>query len=209
MMPRTEVVLGSRNPGKAREIAALLNPCGIALRSVSEFPNVKDVVEDGESFQENASKKARETALAVGRWVIAEDSGLMVDALGGAPGIYSARFSGEGATDEKNNQKLLQELEGVPEARRGAKYVCHVAVASPAGQISLNVESECRGRITTEPRGSNGFGYDPYFLIPEYHQTFGELSPLVKKVLSHRARALRRLTHALVEILGGGDSERK
>ena len=196
-----QVVLGSRNPGKAREIAALLNPFGIELLSVSEFPDVADVVEDGSSFEENASKKARETALAVNRWVIAEDSGLAADALGGAPGIYSARFSGEGATDEKNNQKLLEELQGVPDARRGAKYVCHVAVADATGEVRLNVECECRGRITTEPRGLNGFGYDPYFLIPEYHQTFGELSPLVKKVLSHRARAMRRLTRALVEAL--------
>lgn len=196
-----QVVLGSRNPGKAREIAALLNPLGIELLSVTEFPDVADVVEDGSSFEENASKKARETALAVNRWVIAEDSGLAVDALGGAPGIYSARFSGEGATDEKNNQKLIQELEGVPDAKRGAKYVCHVAVADATGEVRLNVECECRGWITTEPRGSNGFGYDPYFLIPEYHQTFGELSPLVKKVLSHRARAMRSVTQDLVKAL--------
>ena len=196
-----QVVLGSRNPGKAREIAALLNPLGIELLSVTEFPGVADVVEDGSSFEENASKKARETALAVNRWVIAEDSGLAVDALGGAPGIYSARFSGEGATDEKNNRKLIQELEGVPDAKRGAKYVCHVAVADATGEVRLNVECECRGWITTEPRGSNGFGYDPYFLIPEYHQTFGELSPLVKKVLSHRARAMRSVTQDLVKAL--------
>tara|TARA_B100000530_G_scaffold286295_1_gene201157 strand:- start:76 stop:690 length:615 start_codon:yes stop_codon:yes gene_type:complete len=196
-----QVVLGSRNPGKAREIAALLNPLGIELLSVTEFPDVADVVEDGSSFEENASKKARETALAVNRWVIAEDSGLAVDALGGAPGIYSARFSGEGATDEKNNQKLIQELKGVPDAKRGAKYVCHVAVADATGEVRLNVECECRGWITTEPRGSNGFGYDPYFLIPEYHQTFGELSPLVKKVLSHRARAMRSVTQDLVKAL--------
>ena len=196
-----QVVLGSRNPGKAREIAALLNPLGIELLSVTEFPDVADVVEDGSSFEENASKKARETALAVNCWVIAEDSGLAVDALGGAPGIYSARFSGEGATDEKNNQKLIQELEGVPDAKRGAKYVCHVAVADATGEVRLNVECECRGWITTEPRGSNGFGYDPYFLIPEYHQTFGELSPLVKKVLSHRARAMRSVTQDLVKAL--------
>ena len=196
-----QVVLGSRNTGKAREMSALLNPFGIELLSVSEFPDVADVVEDGSSFEENASKKARETALAVNRWVIAEDSGLAVDALGGAPGIYSARFSGEGATDEKNNRKLIQELEGVPDAKRGAKYVCHVAVADATGEVRLNVECECRGWITTEPRGSNGFGYDPYFLIPEYHQTFGELSPLVKKVLSHRARAMRSVTQDLVKAL--------
>lgn len=194
---RVEFVLGSRNSGKAREIAVLLDPFGIDIRGLDEFPDVPDVVEDGSSFEENAAKKARETALALNRWVIAEDSGLAVDALKGAPGIYSARYSGEGATDERNNQKLLEELADVPLEKRGAKYVCHVAVSDPCGNVRLNVERECQGRIATEARGSNGFGYDPYFLIPEYHQTFGELSPLVKKVLSHRARAMQMLTGSL------------
>jgi XTP/dITP diphosphohydrolase len=198
---RVEFVLGSRNPGKAREIAVLLDPFGIDIRSLSDFPDAPDVVEDGSSFEENAAKKARETALALDRWVIAEDSGLAVDALGGAPGIYSARFSGENATDELNNQKLLEELADVPPEKRGAKYVCHVAVSDPSGEVKLHVERECRGRIATEARGTNGFGYDPYFLIPEYHQTFGELSPLVKKVLSHRARAMRELTGSLRGLL--------
>lgn len=197
---RVEFVLGSRNPGKAREISALLDPIGIDIRSLKEFPDVPDVVEDGASFAENAAKKASETAIALNRWVIAEDSGLAVDALGGAPGIFSARFSGENATDERNNQKLLAELSDIPPEKRGAKYVCHVAVSDPSGQVQLSVERECRGRITTEPRGTNGFGYDPYFLIPEYHQTFGELSPLVKKVLSHRARAMRNLMGSLRKI---------
>jgi XTP/dITP diphosphohydrolase len=194
---RFEFVLGSRNPGKAREIAALLDPFGIDIRSLNEFPDVPDVVEDGVSFAENAAKKASETAIVLNRWVIAEDSGLAVDALDGAPGIFSARFSGEAATDERNNQKLLAELADVPPEKRGAKYVCHVAVSDPSGNVKLNVERECRGRISTEARGSNGFGYDPYFLIPEYHLTFGELSPLVKKVLSHRARAMRELMGSL------------
>jgi XTP/dITP diphosphohydrolase len=194
---RFEFVLGSRNPGKAREIAALLDPFGIDIRSLNEFPDVPDVVEDGTSFAENAAKKASETAIVLNRWVIAEDSGLAVDALDGAPGIFSARFSGESATDERNNQKLLAELADVPPEKRGAKYVCHVAVSDPSGNVKLNVERECRGRISIEARGSNGFGYDPYFLIPEYHLTFGELSPLVKKVLSHRARAMRDLMGSL------------
>jgi XTP/dITP diphosphohydrolase len=197
---RVEIVLGSRNPGKAREISELLDPIGIDIRSLNEFPDVPDVIEDGVSFGENAAKKASETAIVLSRWVIAEDSGLAVDALGGAPGIFSARFSGENATDERNNQKLLAELADVPTEKRGAKYVCHVAVSDPSGQVQLSVERECRGRITTEARGTNGFGYDPYFLIPEYHQTFGELSPLVKKVLSHRARAMRNLMGSLRKI---------
>ncbi len=189
-MRDVQIVLGSRNAKKAAEIAELLAPHGISVLSVADFPEVPDVVEDGNSFAENAAKKSVETARNLGTWVIAEDSGLMVDALDGAPGIYSARYSGEGATDDR---KLLQELSDVPTEQRGAQYVCHVAVSDAEGNVQLSIEATCRGRITTEPRGSNGFGYDPYFLLPEYHQTFGELSPIVKQQLSHRARAFQRL----------------
>lgn len=195
------VVLASRNAKKCDEIRALLAPYGVPLKGVHEFENVPDVVEDGESFAENAAKKAAETARHVGHWAIGEDSGLRVDALQGRPGIYSARFSGPDATDESNNARLIQELEGVPPERRGAEYVCHVAVADPQGNIRLNVEATCRGRITNEARGTNGFGYDPYFEIVEYHRTFGELSPLVKQQLSHRARAFARLIPRLVQLL--------
>ena len=135
------------------------------------------------------------------RWAIGEDSGLRVDALKGAPGVYSARYSGPNATDDANNAKLIEDLQGVPTEKRGAEYVCHVAVSDPDGNIRLRIEATCRGRIGTEPRGTNGFGYDPYFIIPEYHATFGELSPLVKQVLSHRARAFRRLIPQLVKVL--------
>lgn len=195
------VVLASRNAKKSAEIRALLEPYGIDLRSVAEFPGAREVDEDGQTFQQNAEKKASQTATATGHWAIGEDSGLQVDALQGAPGIYSARFSGPGATDEANNIKLIRELQGVPGSNRGAGYVCHVAVADPTGTIRLNVEATCRGRIVDQPRGHNGFGYDPHFLIPEYHRTFGELSPLVKRQLSHRARAFNRLILPLLKIL--------
>lgn len=195
------VVLASRNKKKSAEIRELLEPFGIDLRSVGEFPNVADVVEDGLSFRENAEKKASQTAMAAGHWAIGEDSGLQVDALGGAPGIYSARYSGPGATDESNNARLIQALAGVPPERRGAGYVCHVAVADPTGAVRLNVEATCRGRIVDQARGPNGFGYDPHFLIREYHKTFGELSPTVKQQLSHRARAFKRLIPELLKIL--------
>ncbi len=160
-----------------------------------------EVVEDGSTFAANAVKKAAETARAVGQWTLGEDSGLEVAALAGAPGIYSARFSGPNATDEANNAKLMSELAAVPDERRSARYVCNAALADPSGTIVLQVEAYCRGRITREPRGTNGFGYDPYFLIPEYHRTFGELSPAVKRRLSHRGRAFERLIPELVRLM--------
>jgi len=196
-----EVVLASRNPKKSEEIRALLAPYGIQILSVADFPDAEDVVEDGLSFRENAEKKAVQTAQTLGRWTLGEDSGLQVDALNGAPGIYSARYSGLNATDAANNAKLMHELQNVPESKRGAGYVCHVALANPQGKIRLNVEATCRGWITHAPRGENGFGYDPYFLIREYHRTFGELSPAVKQHLSHRARAFERLIPALLKTL--------
>jgi len=200
---RTQIVLGTRNPGKVREIGRLLFPIGVDVVSLEAFQNVPEIIEDGSSFAENAAIKAVETARHLNRWVIAEDSGLAVDALGGAPGIYSARFSGSNATDETNNAKLITELAHVPASQRGAHYVCHVAVASPSCRIMWHGECQCRGRITADPRGSNGFGYDPYFLIPEYHRTFGELSPAVKNILSHRARTMRKLAGALFAVLNG------
>lgn len=196
-----ELVLATRNPGKRVELEGLLAPHPIVIRSLAEFADAPEVIEDGATFGENAAKKAQQVASALDRWTLGEDSGLEVDALGGAPGVYSARYSGEDATDHSNNAKLLAELQGVPDAKRTARYVCHVALADPAGEIRANVEACCRGRITTEARGANGFGYDPYFLIPEYHRTFGELSPLVKRQLSHRGRALARLLPQLLRHL--------
>lgn len=195
------VVLASRNQKKIGEIRDLLAPFGIPLKAVSEFDGVDDVIEDGDSFQANAEKKAIETALAVGHWAIGEDSGLQVDALDGAPGIYSARYSGEGATDEKNNALLIENLKDVSQEKRGAGYVCHVAVADPTGKVQLNVEATCRGRIITEAKGTNGFGYDPYFQIREYRKTFGELKPIVKQQISHRAKAFERLIPRLLKVL--------
>lgn len=194
-------MIASRNRKKAAEIRDLLAPHGIEVLGVADFPNVPEVVEDGSTFAANAVKKAAETARAVGQWTLGEDSGLEVAALAGAPGIYSARFSGPNATDEANNAKLMSELAAVPDERRSARYVCNAALADPSGTIALQVEAYCRGRITREARGTNGFGYDPYFLIPEYHRTFGELSPAVKRRLSHRGRAFERLIPELVRLM--------
>jgi len=201
-MPETQIVLASRNRKKSEEVARLLAPYGIRVRSLAEFAHVPEVVEDGETFAENAAKKACEVARHLQMWTIGEDSGLVVDALGGRPGVYSARYSGPDATDQANNAKLLAELAGVAEEKRTAHYVCHVAVADPKGEVRLRVEATCNGRILHELRGNHGFGYDPCFLIPEYHRTFGELSPVVKDVLSHRARAFERLVPGLVKLLG-------
>ncbi|HEX6986157.1 MAG TPA: RdgB/HAM1 family non-canonical purine NTP pyrophosphatase [Planctomycetaceae bacterium] len=197
----TEIVVATRNRKKLGEIVELLAPYGLKVLCVADFPDVPETVEDGSTFAENAAKKATEVAKRLGRWAVGEDSGLCVDALGGRPGVYSARFAGEKATDDENNAKLQAELAGVPEARHGAGYVCSVAVADPSGAVRLTEEASCRGRITTEARGGNGFGYDPFFLIPEYHRTFGELPPVVKRHLSHRARAFERLAPRLAGLL--------
>jgi XTP/dITP diphosphohydrolase len=195
------LVVASRNRKKSGEIRDLLAPHGIEVVSVSEIAGVPEVVENGLTFAENAAKKASETARTLSNWTLGEDSGLEVAALAGAPGIYSARFSGPGATDESNNAKLMTELSAVVDDRRNARYVCNVALADPTGKIRLQFEAYCHGRITRETRGTNGFGYDPYFLIREYHRTFGELSPAVKRRLSHRARAFERLVPSLIGLL--------
>lgn len=201
MIASPKLVVASRNAKKRREIEELLAPHRIEVLSVTDFPDVPEVVEDGETFAANAAKKATQTARHLNCWVLGEDSGLMVDTLGGAPGVYSARYSGEEATDETNNAKLIAALADVPDEKRGAQYLCHAAISDPTGTIRLTVEATCRGRMIREPHGSNGFGYDPYFLIPEFHLTFGELSSTVKQRLSHRARAFERLIAPLVRLL--------
>ena len=203
-----QLVVATHNRKKLGEIAELLSPQGFAVRSIGEFPGVPETVEDGVTFAENAAKKASEVALALKTWAIGEDSGLCVDALGGEPGVYSARFAGEHGNDAANNALLFRKLDGVPDANRTAHYVCSVAVARPDGTIALSEEARCRGRIVTKPCGDGGFGYDPYFLIPEYHRTFGELSPVVKQILSHRARAFARLVPRLVALAAGGSTSR-
>ncbi len=165
----------------------------LEIHSLAEFPHLPDVIEDADTFAGNARKKASETATALGSWVVADDSGLAVNALDGAPGVFSARYAGEPSDDEANNRKLLAAIAGLPDESRGAAFRCHLALADPSGAIRLEAEGSCRGRLTRELRGPRGFGYDPLFLIPEYHKTFGELSELVKHQLSHRARAFAHL----------------
>jgi XTP/dITP diphosphohydrolase len=171
------------------------------VRTLADYPNALVVVEDGDSFAANATLKATQQAAHLRAWVLGEDSGLVVDALDGAPGIYSARYSGPDATDEQNNAKLLHDLARVTAERRTAHYVCWAVLANPSGEAVIEAAGECHGRILPELRGSAGFGYDPLFEIPEYHRTFAELGPAVKGCLSHRARAMRKLLPRLVALL--------
>ena len=186
------MVVATRNAGKLREIRAVLAPLGLEILSLEDFPEIPDVVEDGATFRENAVKKATETARRTGERTVADDSGLMVDALQGRPGVYSSRYAGENATDEERCMKVLAEMAGVPAGSRQAVFVCAIALAEPGGQAQV-VEGECRGEIAFSPRGSEGFGYDPIFFLPEYGKTMAELPPEVKNRISHRARALEKL----------------
>jgi len=195
------LILGTRNRKKREEIVAILGDLGLEFGDLNQWPDLPDVVEDADTFQGNAEKKAVELARQLGQWVLGEDSGLVVPALNGRPGVYSARYAGRHGDDAANNAKLLAELAPLPEDRRAAYYVCTAALADPQGQVRATVEGRCHGVIIHEARGSGGFGYDPLFLIPEYHRTFGELSPRVKHALSHRARALAKLRPALRRLM--------
>ncbi len=196
-----QMVLGTYNLKKRDELQQLLTPLRVQLRTLQEMPDAIEVVEDGQTFAENAAKKATQQAMVLKQWVLAEDSGLCVDALGGAPGIYSARFAGESATDEANNHLLLEKLSGTSPEKRGAHYVCHMTLSSPQGEVVLQSEAKCHGRIATGPQGDHGFGYDPLFLIPEYGRTFGQLGPAVKGLISHRAKASRQFVDHLKTLL--------
>jgi len=195
------LVLGTHNRKKGSELAELVAPLGITVRTLAEYPQALSVIEDGETFAANAERKAIQQARHLNEWVLGEDSGMCVDALGGAPGIFSARFSGPDATDEANNVKLLSDLGKTPIERRTAFYICHAVLATPGGEIAARAEGRCHGRILFEGSGDAGFGYDPLFEIVEYHRTFGELGAAVKRCLSHRARALREMLPQLAATL--------
>lgn len=205
------LVIGTHNRKKGAELAEMLAPWGVAVVTLADLPNAIEVVEDGDSFAANAALKATKQALHLRRWVLADDSGLEVDALRGAPGIYSARFAEMARTqpagnnagsddepstlsaDEANNRQLLRQLADLSLEQRTARYVCHVTLADPTGAIRAESCDACRGRIRVEPAGGNGFGYDPLFEVVEYHRTFGELGPSVKRAISHRSRAMRAM----------------
>jgi XTP/dITP diphosphohydrolase len=200
-----QLVLGTNNRKKGLELRDLLEPVGFELITLADLPNSIEVVESGETFAANAALKACQQAKHLNCWVLGEDSGLAVDALGGAPGVHSARFSGPGATDESNNRILIQKLGDTPLEKRTAHYACHATLSDPQGNIRAEADGYCRGRIRFEPAGTNGFGYDPYFEIVEYHRTFGELGPIVKEALSHRARAIQQLIPATMQLVDNGN----
>ncbi len=204
MTTKPLLVLGTHNRKKGQELAGLLAEVGLELRTLADFPDAIDVVEDGNTFSENAALKAIQQARHIGRWVLGEDSGLMVDALDGAPGVLSARYSGPGATDESNNRLLLEQLAEIPPEQRTARYVCQMTVSDPSGTIRAASEGVCSGRILLEPRGTHGFGYDPLFEPEGCRGSFGELGPDVKARLSHRARAARQLVPELRRLAEAG-----
>jgi XTP/dITP diphosphohydrolase len=194
------VAVGTRNAKKLEEIIAILGDLGVAFWDLTRWPDAPEVIEDGATFEANARKKAIELARAIKQCVLAEDSGLVVPALNGRPGVYSARYAGKQGDDAANNARLLAELAPLPDDRRSAYYVCSAVLADPGGNVRGAAEGRCHGTIARELRGSGGFGYDPLFLIPEYHRTFGELSPRVKHALSHRAHALDQLRPILRQL---------
>jgi XTP/dITP diphosphohydrolase len=196
----SQIVLASNNPGKVREIGQILADLDLEVLPQSSF-NIEEVEETGLSFVENAILKARHAAAESGLPAIADDSGLEVDALMGAPGIYSARYAGPGASDTQNLQKLLTELEQVPEAQRTARFQClMVLMRHGKDPTPLICQGTWEGRITFEPRGESGFGYDPVFFVPSHNCTSAELAPKVKNQLSHRGQALRLLLTALQQV---------
>ena len=193
-----ELLVATHNKKKLTEIRELLVDLPLKITSLDDYPDMPQIEEDGDSFAANALKKAATIALYTGKLTMGEDSGLEVAALGNAPGIYSARFSGEGASDQQNNRKLLKELRKVPWMKRRARYRCFVALVDGKGIIDV-VSGSCQGVIATAPKGKNGFGYDPLFLIPRYKKTFGELPPNAKARMSHRSRALSKFRRVILK----------
>ncbi|MCR4434902.1 MAG: XTP/dITP diphosphatase [Clostridiales bacterium] len=192
-------IAATRNRGKLKEIGEILKDFPFEVISMEQAGITRDIEEYGKTFEENALIKAEEVYKLTGEMVMADDSGLEVDFLNGAPGIFSSRFAGEGATDEDRNNKLLSMLHGVPFEKRRARFVCAIAVVLPGGN-HFTVRGTCEGYIATEPRGNNGFGYDPLFFMPEYNCTTAELEPEHKHRISHRGKALRLMVEKLREL---------
>ncbi len=198
-----ELLLATTNPGKFAEVEAYLEKLPLRILSLQSLRSYPKVIEDGATFEENALKKARTMAAFSGMLTLADDSGLEVDALDGAPGIYSARYCGPEGNDAENNQKLLRELRDVPDAKRTARFVCALALGDPrSGETKLwTVRAACEGRIAFALKGANGFGYDPLFYYPPFGKTFGEVDRETKATVSHRGKALKQLADMLPEVV--------
>lgn len=195
------LIVATGNAHKVEEFDSLLAGCGFEVLSAKVCGGMPDVVEDGDSFAANAAIKARalKAVAPADAWVVSDDSGLEVDALGGAPGIYSARYAGESASDGQNLKKLLRELVDIPEARRTARFRCVLCLIDPSGEAHT-FDGSCEGRITDSAQGEQGFGYDPVFVPDGYDQTFGELGEVVKSRLSHRALAVKEMQRFLDQL---------
>lgn len=193
----TELVLATRNQDKGAELAALLGDLGVTIRTLAEFPDAPEVVEDGDTCRANAIKKAETIARHTGLPAVADDTGLMVDVLGGRPGVYAARYAGEAATYEDNWRKLLHELSGVPMVRRQARFVTVAALARPETERVEVVEGTLEGLIAEKPIGTQGFGYDPVFVLPDLGKTLAQLTTEEKNRISHRGRAFAKVKELL------------
>jgi XTP/dITP diphosphohydrolase len=200
-----KVLIASRNAGKIEEYRQLLSDLPLVIVSLidHDFSDISDVEETGQTFRENALIKARAAARAAGVIALADDSGLEVDYLQGAPGVYSSRYAGHGNDDQANNKKLLQALEGVPLQQRAGRFRCVIALVTPLGKEFFS-EGVFEGKIAFQPSGTKGFGYDPLFLIPSLGKTFAELGPEVKNRISHRAQAIRGMRDVLAHLLEEG-----
>lgn len=194
------LVVGTKNLKKCREMQDLLHALPFDVRPLSDYPDVDTVEETGDTFNANAAAKAIGYARATGQWCVADDSGIEIAALGGRPGVYSARWGGEDGNDELNNQQMLNELRDVPPEQRQAQYVCVVVLADPEGLL-LEASATCPGMIIDTPRGSGGFGYDPYFFLPDRNCTMAELPAADKHAISHRGQALRLLRAKMQQLL--------
>lgn len=195
-----DIVLATRNRKKVEEMNRLFEGQDIRFISLAEFPECPEVEEDGATFRANALKKARTVSLHTGLPALADDSGLVVDALGGLPGVYSARYAGPSATDQDNVRKLLHDLKGIPLRQRSARFVCCIAYAKPDGS-ARTCSGKVEGRIGVRERGSNGFGYDPVFIPEGHEQSFAEMSGQEKDAMSHRGRAIRKMARFLKRLL--------
>lgn len=193
-----KLIVATKNKGKLKEIREILD--GVEVIGLCDLPLSLDIVEDGSTFEENALKKAEVLMRELSAPVLADDSGLEVDALGGRPGVFSARYAGENASDEDNMNKLLDELGNTPTDQRGARFVCVMCLVTPDGK-HYTARGETKGRILNAPQGENGFGYDPLFYNEEYAKTFAQLSSDEKNELSHRGRALRQMHELLKQVL--------
>lgn len=198
MRGKMQLLTATKNLGKIKELESLLADLPLQLRNLSEFPDVAEAEETGANFAENALLKSQSYALQTGLWALADDSGLEVEALGGAPGVFSARYAGAKASDAEKIEKLLGELKNKKEAlNRRARFVCAMAISDQRGRMRYATEEICAGRIALTPKGSNGFGYDAIFVPEGFDETFGELSDEIKQKISHRARAAKKIIQYL------------